>query len=170
MTDHDDSAELAFRAGSGISAVSTLESALARLSDGTATADDVLTAIDIDVFAGQVLAALRRTLKAALVAWVEKNGEVTRGDVRYYVGTEKRTKCIDQKGTLTAVLDATGGDVDRLVDCLAAGAFKSGATSRVLDEDTYSKLFKTEEVKDLKTGKPKRVLVAADPRFMKQKG
>lgn len=155
--------------GAALSAVQIAEQSLERLAAGLADHDDVLVAIDIRTRINAMVRVLNDSLKAKIIEWIEKNGEVTCGDTRFYVGTEKNTRCCDYKNTMIALLNATEGDLDRVVQCLASGAFKPGATGLVLDDGTYRTLFHTEDVKDLKTGKPRKTIVKADPRFTKPK-
>lgn len=160
----DDDTQLA-KPGAALSAVQIAEQSLERLDAGTASHDDVLVAIDIRSRINAMVKALNDTLKAKIIEWIEQNGEVKCGDVRYYVGIEKATRCCDYKNTMIALLNATEGDLDRVVQCLASGAFKPGATGLVLDDGIFRTLFTTEDVKDLKTGKSRKTIVKADPRF-----
>jgi hypothetical protein len=133
---------------------------------GFANRDDVLRAMAQVQHCKHAVAALHQRMEAAVIQWIQTNGDLEEGDNRYYVGTEKRTKCVDVKATLTKLLDVTGGDLDAVMACLSTGAFKPAATLEVLGDDGRD-LFTTEVVQDLKTGKPKRALKAANKRFTK---
>jgi hypothetical protein len=84
------------------------------------------------------------------------------GDVNYYEGTVKVTKCLNPAAAADALLAKLGGDMDRFAECLSSDAFKHGHCSTVLDPEVYASLFQTTEKPDLKTGKPKRQLMSSN--------
>lgn len=98
---------------------------------------------------------------------ITQHGDIVIGEVRYYVGPEKTTKCISKGGTLEALLDAKGGDFEAVCEMLSSDPFKYGAMRAAIGEEPFAKLFKTETKVDLKTGKPLRGLQKADGRFSK---
>lgn len=99
------------------------------------------------------------------IEWIQANGDLQIGDVRYYVGTPKDTKCINVPATLAALLEATGGDFDRVCGCLSSNAIKHGAAKKVLPEDEFSKLFSVTEKVTLEEGKPKKSLLTKNDRY-----
>lgn len=115
---------------------------------------------------------LKDRLETATIAYIEKNGEIHDGDVRYYVGPNKSTKCTDVRETVRVVLEATGGDVDAVCDCLSSGAFKPATTRKRLADagmqEAADRLFVTTETPDLKTGVVKKSVQKFDPRFVKE--
>lgn len=128
-------------------------------------ADAVLSAMNLVRRLGEIHRDLKDRLEAASIQWIEVNGDLTDGEVRYYVAPNKSTKCVDLRGTFQALLDKSGGDLDSVVLCLSSGAFKPSATKEVLG-DLADSLFVTEVTKDLKTGKPTGPRVQKhDPRF-----
>lgn len=98
---------------------------------------------------------------------ITQHGDIEIGEIRYYVGAEKTTKCIDKPGTLSALLDAKAGDFEAVCATLASDPFKYGAVRATVGEETFAKLFKTDTKIDLKTGKPLHGLQRFDGRFQK---
>lgn len=122
---------------------------------------------------GQLHRELKSRWEAAAIAYMEANGDLLDGEVRYYVGPNKSTKCVDLRETVRVVLTATGGDVDAFTDCLSSSAFKHGTTCKRLAEagmkEDADRLFVTTETKDIKTGKATGPRVQKfDPRFVKE--
>jgi hypothetical protein len=78
--------------------------------------------------------------------------------VRYYLGMNKSVKCKNHAGTLGVVLETSGGDLDKVVECLSSGAWKYGAVRVLLEEagkpDAFDELFTTEEKPEVREGKP----------------
>lgn len=134
-------------------ALAPLRDSIARLPD--MTPEEVLILYEQAAFMAQQLKALRDELKDAMVEYIREHGEINAGNsVRYVVGTEKRTKCRDRKALLHALLEACGGDLDRLGECLASDAFKHGACRKVL-EDQWDAHFSVEVVYNVETKTPK---------------
>lgn len=108
-----------------------------------------------------------------MVGWINTNGPIEFGTIRYYVGPEKKTKCRDQQATADAILTACGGDWERFASCLASGAFKHGAVRVLLDQagtpEKFGDLFEVVETQELKEGKAVTVkkLHKVDERFIR---
>lgn len=112
--------------------------------------------------------ARERELEAAMVEWIDRNGELTIGTTRYYVGRSTDTKCVDVRGTLERAFADVGGDFDALAGLLSANAFKPGACKRALSPETFALGFASAESRELKAGEPrKRGLQKTDTRFLK---
>lgn len=79
------------------------------------------------------------------------------GERRLYVANDKRTKCPNKTAALLAIVEAVGGDLDQVANTLSSDAFKPGACKVVLGQ-RYDECFVTEEVPDIKTGSPKRIV------------
>jgi hypothetical protein len=142
-----------------VSLVHTVHSALCRLESGEATKEDVLTTMGFVKRLSEVAKDCRSQFEKLAVEWIDKNGEIEDGSVRWYVGKERKTKCVDVAGTVRAILDATGGDLERVAACLSSDPFKPASTLAMLREaggPEPSDLFVTTEVMDMKEGKPKR--------------
>lgn len=130
---------------------------------GAATREEVIEALNVRAAMKTRMKEVDAAFEAAVIAWIQANGEIECGDIRWYVGPEKKTDCYDQEETLRALLE-TGG-VDGVAACLASGAFKPGACRKVLG-DQWEDYFLTTEKPDLKTGKPKHGLRSVDKRFL----
>lgn len=150
--------------------VDRAEQCIAKLISGIAAKDDVLDALEVRKRLAEVSRALCKAVEESAIAWLQANGEIECGEIRYYAGIEKKTTCTNPKAATVAVLDAAGGDTDKFTECLASGAFKPGACKQLLGEQRFAELFKTEAVPDLKTGRAKTVLVAANPNFLPKRG
>lgn len=101
-------------------------------------------------------------IDSGLIDYINEHGadipiETAKGTKRLYVGNDRRTKCIDTKSALARLLGATGGDLNAVAECLASGAWKPGACRELLG-DAWGEVFIVEEVPNLETGAPKRVL------------
>ncbi len=143
----------------------TINQSVLTMTPATA-ADDVAELMQRIDFAKQHLRELEQQFKAALIEWINTNGDLTIGDKRYYVTTAKRTKPKDLAALTEAVMQATGGDFDKFVKTLGANAYKLGACKTVLG-DEWDIHFTVEPVDDLKTGKPKKEVKCIDERFVR---
>ena len=136
--------------------------------DRSANHDDISTAIDMVQLFHQLGKEFTKALDAAMLEWIEANNrDIVVGDVRYYAGVYKTTKCTNPTGLLDALLTTTGGDMDRVCKTFASNAFKHGACRDILEPDKYDELFVTEERPQLKEGKPVKQVLKFDQRFMK---
>lgn len=102
----------------------------------------------------------------AAIGYIKEHGEFAVGETRYYVGVRKDTKCKDAKAVLAAVLEVTGGDLDAVNECLSSGAWKPGATKKVLG-DAAVQHFETVEVGELREGKAVPRLQVVNTAFTK---
>lgn len=144
----------------------TLVNQLATLSTDSPK-EQVLDVYDRVCLLKSLAKELAQMADAAMVEWIKANGEIEVGDLRYYVGKSKDTKCKDVRRTMESALNATGGDVDALVGLLSSGAWKPGACRQVLPPEEYAECFHTVEVEDVKTGKPKVGLQKVNTAFIK---
>ena len=104
-------------------------------------------------------------VEEAAIEHIVLHGDIDIGDgKRLYVGTERGYKCRDQRATLVAVLEATGGDEALMAEHLASGAWKPGACKKTLG-DTFANHFEETVAQDLKTGSAKRIVKMHDPAF-----
>lgn len=143
-----------------VSLVQTVRDALCNLESGTATKEDVLTTMGFVKRLSEVAKDCRSQFEKLAIEWIDANGEIDDGRVRWYVGPERKTKCINTRATIEALLNATGGDIDRMAECLASDPFKPASTKALLEDAgvDHGCLFQTVEEQDLKEGKPKRAL------------
>lgn len=137
-------------------------------NDLVATRDDALTAMNFAARLRELTKELSAQVEAGVIAWIKRNGPIIDGTVKHYVGVAKTTKCVSVRDTLEAVLEASGGDYDAVVACLASSAWKHGACAKLLPADRYGKLFVTDAADELKEGvaKPEK-LQKIDERFIK---
>lgn len=145
--------------------IAATRAAIDRVIEGGASRDDVLTTINVVDRLKQLTRELAAKSDAAVVAWLEQHGDIECGEVRYYAGVNKTTKCEDKSAAVGALLDATGGDVDKLSECLASDGLKPGMCRAVLGDKKFGALFVTKETADLKTGKPVKRVQKFDRRF-----
>jgi len=145
-------------------ALATLRNEVSDLS----TEDSRDRAIDLYMRA-EVALGMAREIKSIvaekLAEWIDQNGEITVGDIRYYVGKSKTQKPRDLREVADRVLTAVAGDLDAFVDVLAANAFKPGAAKKLLG-DQFDEVFETTEKLDLRTGKPARELKVVNTKFL----
>lgn len=142
--------------------------AIRALNSDHATEDDALSALTFIARLKELTKQLNQQVEDGVIAFIQAHGDIEMGTVRWYVGPNKSTKCVNVKGAVEALMNATGGDFDAFCECLASGALKHGACSKVLSPETYNSLFETKEVTDLKTGVAKGAkLQKIDKRFLK---
>ena len=131
-----------------------------------AEADQVCKAIDkIDAYK-RAIKDIDATFKEALIDWINRNGEVTLGTKRYYVGTTKKTKPRDLQRLTEAAITACQGDFAAFCEALSSNAYKPGKCREILGDD-WGDHFYEEVVQDVKTGKPKKDVKVIDERFVR---
>lgn len=81
-----------------------------------------------------------RCLALALV-WVQHNGPLTCGEVRWEARNTKKVTCRNLLATAEGLLDQLGGDVAGLVGHLQAQPFKHGSCRHTLGTTAYERLF-----------------------------
>ncbi len=124
---------------------------------------DIRQAIDL---AKQQVKRLEDMWDSAMLEHVQAVGPVVIGDIRYYAGTKKVTKCRDVKATLELFLAVS--DIDTLAACLSSNAFKHGAAKDAFTPDQWDECFIVEEQAELKEGKPVKSLQSINTRFIKE--
>ena len=132
-------------------------------------ADDLLAMKTRIKFQQDELRKAAAMLEKIMIDNIQAHGQITVGDIRYYVGPESDTKLQEGKleAAVDAVLTAVGGDMAKFAGCLSTGAFKPGACEKTLDPDAFNALFVTTTQTDLKTGKPLKKLRSVDMRFVR---
>jgi len=112
--------------------------------------------------------------KARMQEWIEANGRAIEWPVdseghvrRFYLEVDKETKCIDPAKALELLLEF---DIKDVACCLASGAWKPGATKKMLEalgkRALFDQLFKTVEKKRVAEDKPVKRLQSCDTRFL----
>ncbi|MBC7819993.1 MAG: hypothetical protein IAG10_24180 [Planctomycetaceae bacterium] len=136
------------------------------LSSGS-TLDSLCAALD----AADWLLARARTIdrlaRQIAVAWIEKNGEFDVGPNHYCVGYAYNVRCLNIPQTANAVLEAAGGEIDRLFDVLVAQPFKHGSVRTLIGRPLHDKLFEARRTASLRNGVPERSLKRVDRRFLR---
>lgn len=155
-------------AGTNDNLVGQVHSALARLEAGTAAEADVLTAINLHDRLKEITKVMGNLLSDAAVKFINEHGDITCGNIRYYVGSTTYTKCKDVKATLETLLKVTGGDFEKMASCLASDAWKAGASRAVLG-DQFLTCFSQEVRQDIAEGKPKKSLQKVNMDFQPKK-
>ena len=117
----------------------------------------------------QKVKEFRAEVEQALIENIDAHGDISLGDKRLYVGTDRTYKCHDSRAVFVALLEATGGDETLMCEHLASGCWKPGACKVTL-ADRFSTLFSEDVAKDLKTGSAKRVVKTHDPAFAGKRG
>lgn len=143
--------------------ITTVRASIDRVIEGGASADDVLTAMGFVAKLKELTREVSEKCEAAAIAWIEQNGQIESGDVRYYVAPNKSVKCPDLRKVVDAILSRAG--VDELVTCLSTSAFKPSAVRELLPEDELDGLFITTTTGELREGKPAKRLQKVDGRF-----
>ena len=114
------------------------------------TIDDICTAIEICKRLKEVAREFDERAKELAKAYVVANGPFEANGIRYYVATEKKTKCNDVRAMMEAALNGSGGDVDRICGLLSTNAWKPGACKKFLG-DQFEEFWTVTDAVDLKT-------------------
>ena len=139
--------------------------------DEHACGDDVLLWLDRTAAFVAAAKVLQSAVYTLAIAWIRANGELRLGEhVRFGVAYPRVVRCLDQRATLHAALDALGGDVDAVAALLAANAWKHGACRQVLAPVAFNKLFLTEVRSKLVDGRAADLRLArVDERFVRSR-
>lgn len=132
-----------------------------------APVEQVLTVRERIDAATQRLREVKGMIDDAMLQWINANGEIEHGTIRYYVGKTTTKKCRDNAKTIEAAYEAVEGDADRFAELLSSNAFKPGACSKVFTDEQFDECFEVVEQQDVKTGKPKKSVHKVDSRFLK---
>ena len=115
----------------------------------------------------QRVRAVKNLFDEVFTEWLLVNDELVEGDNRYYLGNVTKIKCTDLSKTLEMLLEHTGGDFDRVVECLSSNAYKYGACRKVL-HDSFKECFEESLEIDIKTTKPKKQIKQANSKYLKK--
>jgi hypothetical protein len=105
-------------------------------------------------------------MKQIAMAWIERNGEFDIGEMHYSVGYTSTVKCLNVPQAGHAVLEAAGGDVDRLLEVLVAQPYKHATVRNLIDQRIYGRLFIPHRTGRLINGIPEPLLKCTDKRFL----
>lgn len=108
------------------------------------------------------LAELQREAEGKAVESLQASGGVELNGVRWYAGATKDYKPRDIKALAEAVMQASGGDWERFIQCLSSGAFKAGACRQLFEEShdggKFGEVFDVIEKWEMREGKPQAKL------------
>jgi hypothetical protein len=133
--------------------------------------DDVAHALMVVDGLMQRAREIRADLESRVLAWIKEPGEITVGDTRDYAGVESDVKCRNKSLTLEKLLQATGGDLERVAELLSADPYKHGACRTVFEESgdgtTWNDCFERRQREVLKDGVVSKKLIKVNERFIK---
>ena len=116
--------------------------------------DAILHALEVLKRLQEATAGLKDRLYAAAKKYIEEHGDIRDGDRHIYLAPNKTIKSRNNRDTMAALLEVTGGDVERIVECLASDAFKPGESKKALGEEKWGALFETRVSMNVKTKEP----------------
>lgn len=138
------------------------------------TPEEFIRLWDFIQHAKRQIRTIEQMAEPAMIALLQRvkantGNDLAVGDIRYYVGPEKKTKCRDVRATLTKLFEYAAGDIETVANCLSSDALKPGACKEVLPGDVYADSFAETVKLDIKTGKPAKSIHRTDDRFSKPK-
>jgi hypothetical protein len=146
--------------------LSRIEANAAALTSDVA-AQDILMWLDRSAWLLERVRTFRRFVEQAAIAWIDANGDLQLGPLRFTVGVQSITRCLDVRATIHALLSACGGDVDAVAQYLAANPYKYGSCRSIRSPEVYRRLFLTERRPKLINGTPQKQLIRSDDRFVR---
>lgn len=146
--------------------LNALESRIAQ-GIGFSTPDEIAATWQAIDFAREFLKAIEAAAKAHTEAYLQLNGEFQVGDIKYYLGKNRTTKCRDVKAALDKLLGIFS--VEQIAQSLSANALKPGQVRTYLKElgldAVFDEIFVTTVDEGLERDKPKS-LKRLDIRFL----
>ncbi len=127
--------------------------------------DELCAALDAAEWLMCRARTIDRLLKQIAIAWIDKNGDFSIGNMHYAVGYSLSVKCLNVLQTGHAVLDAAGGELDQFIHVLVAQPFKHASVRNVIGKRLHDQLFSARRTGRLINGVPERVLKRMDQRF-----
>jgi len=111
---------------------------------------------------------LKAEFDKKMVEWINANGDITLGDIRYYVGTTKKIKPkVDASTIIMDLIETHKGDIAAAIDATVASGWCRYGEVRKVRPEKFDEWFETEVVMDVKTGKPKKSVQRADAKYAK---
>jgi hypothetical protein len=109
---------------------------------------------------------VREKLKPLFIQYIKEHGPIVNGTVRFFIGRERETKCLDVQKTVEAVL-AVNGSISDIANCLSTQPFKNATTSRFIGPAAVD-LFETKDKVKLKADgtRDRQQLIKLDTRFV----
>lgn len=110
-------------------------------------------------------------MNEAAKEWIIENKPVQVGQTLYWAAPVKKDpKCIHLKTAIEKLLEACGGDIEKLAEHISSDGIKYGAASKTLDKATYESLWIREEPIELLSddaAKARKRLQKAPAQFLK---
>lgn len=100
---------------------------------------------------------MKRDADAATLDWMQVNGDLVSGNMKWYAGVERDYETPDPAKTLEALFISLAGDFEKVAACLSSSAFKVGTCREVL-ANAFDLHFVETVKPDVKTSKAKRVV------------
>jgi len=89
-----------------------------------------------------MIAAVKKACEAKFVDVINAQGEFQAGDIRYYVGIDKRTKLrVSQRDALDVLMTAAHGDMNEVARCMSSSAIKYGQVKASFGDDVFGEFF-----------------------------
>ena len=130
--------------------------------------DELCAALDASDWLLARAKTIDRLMKQIAIAWIDRNGEFSIGDIRYTVGFSLSVKCLNVPQAGHAVLEAAGGDFNHFMSVLVAQPFRHAAVRDLIGCMLHGRLFRAHRTGRLVNGVPERILKHADSRFLPQ--
>ena len=137
------------------------------IDDGTSQ-DDLLATYQRVLFFKEKMNEIAQSAKEVVIEWMQDNQVreiLIDSDRSYRLRRSKRVSCRDVTDTGHRLLDATGGDLDKVFSLLGSNPWKHGSCRQALGDEGYGACFETTFVEDLELKKPKIELAVHDKRF-----
>lgn len=138
--------------------------------DADTPADDLAAVVCTVDFWDEQMKLLKAALSERKLEWLKNDGkprELVIGETRHVLVNKKKVVCPDKLGTLTALFDAAGGDMEKVADCIASAGLKHGACRTVLG-DAYANHFDEIVEIDEETKKPRKQVLALNEKFIRK--
>jgi hypothetical protein len=146
--------------------IEQIESAIDQLSH-QCTVEQIVHGINVTSILLSRAKLLRQTLEQIAVRWIDSNGPIEIGDIRYTTGHHKRVLCTDILGCAQVVLEMSGGDLASLCEHLNSNPYKYGSVHRLVGNERFSELFRIEHKPKLVEDKAQKQLIRVDRRYVR---
>ena len=129
-----------------------MRQAMTALEDGKATNDQAGWFYDMLCQFNHIAGEFKAMAQQALLDHIKANGDIILGEKRIYAAPNTNWRCRDNRTALEAVLNATDGDMDAVVGCLASQPFKQGTVRAIVGDEGHADLFEKVTTSELKEG------------------
>ena len=125
--------------------------------------DEAATLIDKIKVAKAKFREITEVLKTAELEAVDELGEVTIGEIRFYIALSKKTR---QTADTDEIVGAIAEADLPITAFLVKQPFKAAAVEAAVGRLLWSQFFSVEIDRDVKTGKARREVRGVDPQFL----